>query len=114
MRNLHFPSTCRTPSRDRAASLVRVRRSAIDPRRGWLLIDYQAIPGALGRTGIKANKWAGDGATPRGLFRPVQLWWRADRLPRPRTRLSARAIQSTDAWCEDPSSRHYNRAIRLA
>src|SRR5437762_13830191 len=109
MRNLSFPRTCRTPTRDRPARLVQVRRSAIDPRRGWLLIDHQAIPVALGRSGIKANKWEADGATPRGLFRPVQLWWRADRSPRPRTRLPARAIQSADAWCEDPASRSEER-----
>ena len=31
-------------------------------------------------------------ARPRGRFRPVRLWWRADRLPRPRTSLPMRRI----------------------
>jgi L,D-peptidoglycan transpeptidase YkuD (ErfK/YbiS/YcfS/YnhG family) len=105
--------TYRTPSCDRPVRQVRVRRSAIDPRRGWLLLDGRAIPVALGRSGIKANKWEGDGATPRGVFHPEKLWWRADRSPRPKTLLPTRPIRATDAWCEDPSSRHYNRAIRL-
>jgi L,D-peptidoglycan transpeptidase YkuD (ErfK/YbiS/YcfS/YnhG family) len=41
------------------------------------------------------------------------LWWRADRHPRPPTFLPVRAIRPEDAWCEDPSSRHYNRPVRL-
>ena len=40
-----------------------------------------AIPVVLGRGGIRANKREGDGATPRGRFRLVRLWWRADRGP---------------------------------
>ncbi len=82
--------------------------------RGLLLAGGLAIPVALGRTGIRANKREGDGATPRGHFRLTRLWWRADRRPRPPTRLPARRIGADDAWCEDPASRHYNRPIRLA
>jgi L,D-peptidoglycan transpeptidase YkuD (ErfK/YbiS/YcfS/YnhG family) len=72
------------------------------------------VPVALGRGGIRANKREGDGGTPRGSFHPRKLWWRADRFPRPRTFLSTRAITPTDAWCEDPNDRHYNRPIRVA
>jgi L,D-peptidoglycan transpeptidase YkuD (ErfK/YbiS/YcfS/YnhG family) len=69
---------------------------------------------ALGRGGIRANKFEGDGATPRGRFRLLRLWWRADRMPRPQTRLPVRAIRADDGWCEDPRDRRYNRPIRLA
>jgi L,D-peptidoglycan transpeptidase YkuD (ErfK/YbiS/YcfS/YnhG family) len=68
---------------------------------------------ALGRGGILANKREGDGGTPRGTFRPRRLWWRADRHPRPRTFLPVGIIGPDDAWCEDPTDRHYNRPIRL-
>ena len=95
-------------------SLIRVRAAAGDPRRGWLTTGGLTIPVALGRGGIKANKREGDGGTPRGVFRPRRLWWRADRHVRPNTFLPVRAIGVADAWCEDPASRHYNKAIRLA
>jgi L,D-peptidoglycan transpeptidase YkuD (ErfK/YbiS/YcfS/YnhG family) len=72
----------------------------------------RAIRVALGRSSIKANKREGDGGTPAGRFHPVRLWWRADRLPRPRTMLPVRRIDSDDAWCEDPRDRRYNRAFR--
>jgi L,D-peptidoglycan transpeptidase YkuD (ErfK/YbiS/YcfS/YnhG family) len=99
--------------RDRAFAWVHVRRAAGNPRRGWLVADGHAIPVALGRGGILANKREGDGGTPRGVFRPRRLWWRIDRHPRPRTFLSVRRIAPEDAWCEDPNDRHYNQPVRL-
>ena len=72
-----------------------------------------ALPVALGRGGIKANKREGDGATPAGVFRLKQLWWRADRHPRPRTLLPVRRIRADDGWCEDPGDRHYNQPVRV-
>jgi L,D-peptidoglycan transpeptidase YkuD (ErfK/YbiS/YcfS/YnhG family) len=82
-------------------------------REGWLLAGPRTIKVAIGRGGIKANKREGDGATPAGRYRLVRLWWRADRMPRPRTMLPARRITVADGWCEDPSDRRYNRPIRL-
>jgi L,D-peptidoglycan transpeptidase YkuD (ErfK/YbiS/YcfS/YnhG family) len=93
--------------------LVTVRAAAGQRTRGWLTADGRAIPVALGRGGIKANKREGDGATPRSIFHPVRLWWRADRHPRPATLLPVRAIAPEDAWCEDPADRHYNQPVRL-
>ncbi len=98
---------------DRPLSLVRIRARAGNSRQGWLTADGLAIPVALGRGGILANKREGDGGTPRGTFHPRQLWWRADRHSRPQTLLPARAIRPEDAWCEDPADRHYNQPIRL-
>ena len=98
---------------DGTLSAIRVRAAAGNPRRGWLTAAGLTVPVALGRGGIKADKREGDGGTPRGTFRPRQLWWRADRHPRPKTFLPVRAIGNDDAWCEDPSSRHYNQPLRL-
>src|SRR6478752_2819679 len=81
--------------------------------RGWLLAGLFAVPVALGRGGIRANKREGDGSTPRGTFRLRRLWWRADRHPRPTTSLPAQRITSADGWCEDPTDRHYNRPIKV-
>ena len=94
-------------------SAVTVRAAAGQRTRGWLTAGGQTIPVALGRGGIRASKREGDGGTPKGTFRPLRLWWRADRHPRPSTFLPVRAIGPEDAWCEDPSDRHYNRPVRL-
>ena len=90
-----------------------VRARPGDRTRGWLVAGPLALPVALGRGGIRANKREGDGGTPRGTFRLRRLWWRADRLPRPRTQLPVRPIRTDDGWCEDPHDRHYNQPVRL-
>jgi L,D-peptidoglycan transpeptidase YkuD (ErfK/YbiS/YcfS/YnhG family) len=113
MGSLGISGTYRTSLRDRPISAIHIRAAAGNPLRGWLVAEHLLIPVALGRGGIKANKFEGDGATPRGTFHPLQLWWRADRHPRPQTVLPVRAITPDDGWCEDPANRHYNRPVRL-
>jgi L,D-peptidoglycan transpeptidase YkuD (ErfK/YbiS/YcfS/YnhG family) len=113
MDNSVISNTYLKPGRDRPLSVIRIHPAPGNPRRGWLIAGGQAIPVALGRGGIKANKREGDGGTPKGTFRPRQMWWRVDRHIRPRTFLPARAIGPEDAWCEDPDSRRYNQPIRL-
>jgi L,D-peptidoglycan transpeptidase YkuD (ErfK/YbiS/YcfS/YnhG family) len=113
MERRNFSMAYRTTSPDAPVSAVLIRTAAGDPRRGWLTIAGRTMPVALGRGGIRADKREGDGATPKGTFHPRQLWWRADRHPRPRTLLPVRAIGPKDAWCEDPASRHYNQPVRL-
>lgn len=95
-----------------ALQIIRVRQRPGHRTLGILTAGRVALPVALGRTGIAANKREGDGTTPRGAFRLVRLWWRADRLPRPPTRLPSRRITADLAWCEDPADRRYNRPFR--
>lgn len=100
--------------RKRTLSRLRVRRRAGNSCQGWLGAGALALPVALGRGGVKANKREGDGSTPRGTFRLKRLWWRAERHPRPPTMLPSRPIKQNDGWCEDPADRHYNRPVKLA
>jgi L,D-peptidoglycan transpeptidase YkuD (ErfK/YbiS/YcfS/YnhG family) len=98
----------------RTTTFALVRVTARPGRRtlGLLRIGALTMPVALGRGGIRAAKREGDGGTPRGAFHPRLLWWRADRLPRPKSLLPARRIGADDAWCEDPADRRYNRPFR--
>jgi L,D-peptidoglycan transpeptidase YkuD (ErfK/YbiS/YcfS/YnhG family) len=95
-----------------ALRFIRVSTRPGRKSQGWLFAGPLSVPVALGRTGIRADKREGDGGTPRGRFRPLRLWWRADRLPRPRTLLPIRRIGPDDAWCEDPHNRRYNQAFQ--
>ncbi len=78
-----------------------------------LLAGALSLPCVIGPAGMTARKREGDGATPRGSFRLVSCFYRADRGPRPSTRLSLRATRHDDGWCDDPSDRRYNRPVRL-
>jgi len=95
-----------------ALSLLQVRARPGARSRGVLIAGRLAIPVVLGRTGIRANKREGDGATPRGRFRLRQLWWRPDRGPKPSTGLPAIRIDRALAWCEDAGDRRYNHPFR--
>jgi L,D-peptidoglycan transpeptidase YkuD (ErfK/YbiS/YcfS/YnhG family) len=101
------------PIRKNTVSVLRVHPKPGAPARGWLIAGALAVPVALGRSGIRANKREGDGGTPRGRFRLRRLWWRADRWPRPQTLLPARRIRPNDGWCEDATDRNYNRPVKL-
>jgi L,D-peptidoglycan transpeptidase YkuD (ErfK/YbiS/YcfS/YnhG family) len=98
----------------RGLRLIRVSRAAGSLTRGHLIAGNHVFPAALGRGGIRAGKREGDGSTPRGRFRLLRLWYRADRLPRPRSFLPLRRIRKHDGWCEDPRDRNYNRPVKLS
>jgi L,D-peptidoglycan transpeptidase YkuD (ErfK/YbiS/YcfS/YnhG family) len=93
-------------------SAIHVRVRPGRRTQGVLRAGPWCAPVALGRRGVRADKREGDGATPRGRFLPLRLWWRGDRLPRPSTLLPARRIGRADAWCEDPRDRRYNQPFR--
>jgi L,D-peptidoglycan transpeptidase YkuD (ErfK/YbiS/YcfS/YnhG family) len=79
-----------------------------------VLLAHGVKRAALGRSGTSVLKREGDGATPFGRFPIRQVLYRAGRVPRPRTALPVRAIRDSDAWCEDPADRNYNRLFKLA
>lgn len=82
--------------------------------RGVLRLGPLALPCALGRSGIRAVKLEGDGATPIGRLPVLSLMIRADRwaMP-PRSPLPARRVHPGDGWCDAPRDASYNRPVRL-
>ena len=68
------------------------------------------FPCAIGRGGIRPDKREGDGATPTGLLRIEELWYRPDRLARPAP--WARPIGPSDLWCDAPEHPEYNHHVR--
>lgn len=81
--------------------------------RGRLRIGNVLIPCLIGRAGIKSSKREGDGTTPAGRWTLRKVLFRRDRVARPRTRLTVRAIARQDGWCDAPDDRNYNRPVRL-
>ena len=73
----------------------------------------QRLQCAMGRSGIKADKREGDGATPTGCFQLEKVYYRSDRLAKPVTCLPVIAIQADDGWCDDAKDVFYNQPIKL-
>jgi L,D-peptidoglycan transpeptidase YkuD (ErfK/YbiS/YcfS/YnhG family) len=90
-----------------------VRRAPGRPCQARVILAHGVRQAALGRAGMRALKREGDGGTPLGRFPIRQVLYRADRGPRPRTKLPVHAIRADDGWCDDPANRNYNRLIRL-
>lgn len=80
---------------------------------GMLVFGGLSVPCALGRSGITRQKREGDGATPAGTLAFVKVYYRPDRIRRPTTLLPAIPLRRDSGWCDDPSDRRYNRALRL-
>jgi len=79
--------------------------------RGTLVLGSLRLKCALGRSGVRATKREGDGATPLGIFSPRLVFYRPDRVRRPRTGLPVRRNRPCYGWCDDASDRNYNRLV---
>ena len=68
---------------------------------------------ALGKGGLvaAADKREGDGASPAGVWPLRRVFWRADRLARPETRLETVPLRPHDGWCDAPDHPLYNRPV---
>lgn len=97
----------------RPSQLLRVMGLSLHVDKGTLAFGPLRLQCALGRSGRRAIKREGDGATPRGRFRLVKVLYRSDRRPRPRTGLPVAVIRSDEGWCDAAGDRNYNRPVRL-
>jgi L,D-peptidoglycan transpeptidase YkuD (ErfK/YbiS/YcfS/YnhG family) len=68
---------------------------------------------AIGPAGIAPKAAEGDGITPLGVFPLREMFYRADRIARPRVQFPLRAIERQDGWCDAPDDPHYNKLVRL-
>lgn len=93
-------------------SSITVQQNRVTRTTGRVIIGSSTFVCALGRNGLTKMKREGDGGTPRGRFRLHTLWWRDDRMPRPRTGLKTARIRPEHGWCDDIRSGRYNRLIK--
>lgn len=75
-----------------------------------LRAEPRIIPCSVGRGGITAHKREGDGATPMGRHRIVDMLYRPDRVAPPSG--WARPIWPGDLWCDAPEDADYNQPVR--
>jgi L,D-peptidoglycan transpeptidase YkuD (ErfK/YbiS/YcfS/YnhG family) len=68
---------------------------------------------ALGKCGVKRKKKEGDGVTPQGVFQLIKLFYRSDKINNIQTSLKKIKIKKNMGWCDDPTSRYYNKQIKL-
>ncbi|MFZ4807428.1 MAG: L,D-transpeptidase family protein [Hyphomicrobiaceae bacterium] len=91
---------------------IHVRGLRASSSRGIISVGQTSLAAALGRSGRRAVKREGDGATPIGRWVVRRILYRADRIARPRTGLPLQAIRPADGWCDAPADPRYNRPVR--
>ena len=77
-----------------------------------LFNDFQ-FKCSIGKNGFSKNKKEGDYTTPKGIFRLGNVYYRADRVQKPLTKLKVIKIKKEMGWCDDPKSKFYNKLIKI-
>ena len=92
---------------------IHIRAISMRAAKGVMAVGALRFPCVIGRSGRTHIKKEGDGATPVGQWRLLQMMYRRDRALPPRSRLPARATKNYDGWCDQAGDRNYNRLVRL-
>ena len=67
-----------------------------------------------GKRGITKRKKEGDYKTPLGTFAIEELFFRKDRIKKPKTSLATIEIKQSMGWCDDINHpKKYNRLIKI-
>ena len=78
-----------------------------------LLIDEFKFKCSVGKRGFSKNKIEGDYKTPVGIFDLGYIYYRSDRIKKPKSKIKICKIKKNMGWCDDPNSRHYNKLIKI-
>ena len=79
-----------------------------------LQIDEFQFKCCIGKKGSTRNKKEGDNKTPKGTYKIENLYYRKDRLKKPKTSLKCIQIREDMGWCNDIRyPKKYNKPIKI-
>jgi len=78
-----------------------------------LLFDDFKFKCSIGKKGFNKEKKEGDETTPKGLFDLGNIYYRADRVPKPDSKVKKIVIKKNMGWCDDSKSKYYNKIIKI-
>ena len=78
-----------------------------------LLFDEFEFKCSIGAFGFTSDKYEGDKKTPIGLFSLGDLYYRSDKVQKPKTKLKCIKIKKNMGWCNDIDSKFYNKKIKI-
>ena len=76
-----------------------------------LLFDDFVFKCCVGKNGFTKNKVEGDKKTPIGTYSLENIYFRKDKVLKPVTKLKCFEIKRNMKWCDDISSKYYNKKI---
>ena len=78
-----------------------------------LLIDDFKFKCSVGKKGFSKKKIEGDLTTPKGKYGLGYIYYRADRVQKPLSKIKSIPIRKNMGWCDDPNSKFYNKLIKI-
>ena len=79
----------------------------------YLTYGQYKVKCAFGKRGIGYKKKEGDLITPVGQYKIQFILYRKDRIRKIQTKLRKIVIKKNMVWCDDPSSKKYNKLVYL-
>ena len=80
-----------------------------------LKVDDFYFKCSIGKNGLSQNKIEGDKKTPVGQFQLEHIYYRKDRINKPKTSLKCIEIKKNMGWCDDVNHpKKYNKLIKIS
>ena len=80
-----------------------------------LQLDEFKFKCSIGSGGTSKKKREGDKKTPKGTFNIGSLYYRKDRLTKPKTYLNCIEIKKNMGWCDDIKfPKKYNKLVKIS
>ena len=74
-----------------------------------LIVDDFTFKCSVGKNGLSSKKQEGDGTTPKGTFSLGKVYYRADKVKKPVTKIPKKIIKKNMIWCDNPKDKFYNK-----
>ena len=78
-----------------------------------LKVDDFYLKCSIGKKGTTSQKVEGDNKTPKGFYGLGPLYYREDRIHKPSTKIQKIKIKKNFGWCDDATSKFYNKPINI-
>ena len=79
-----------------------------------LQVDEFNLKCCIGKNGLTFKKKEGDQKTPKGIFKIENLYYRKDRIKKPKTLLKCVEIKKDMGWCDDINfEKKYNKLCKI-
>ena len=79
-----------------------------------LKVDDFQFRCSIGKKGIRTNKKEVDNCTPKGIFKLIKVFYRADRVEQFPCILKKIKIKKNMGWCDDPKNKFYNKLVKIS
>ena len=80
-------------------------------KKHFLLYKGYKLKCSIGKSGLNHSKKEGDLTTPKGLYKLGLLYYRKDRIKSLKCVIKKKIIKKNMGWCNDSTSKKYNREI---